>query len=106
MTTFSALHSCKCSVPSSAQHPIIDHMSCLLHMAKRNNGSTHETQASRLASPRVQKDSADRTRWARSFCKVDVIIIRGLYNLKYRRMDASSTVAYELSLESSDVAYI
>lgn len=90
--TFSALHSCKCSVPSSAEHPIINHISCLLYMARLDDGSTHETQSSRLALPRVQKDSADITRWAKSFCTVSVIFVRGLHRLKCPCVDVLSTV--------------
>ena len=104
--TFSALHSCKCSVPSSAEHPITDHSSCLLHMAELIDGSTHETQPIRLNLPSVQKDSADRTRWASSFCRVDVCFIRGLHRLRYQCMDAFSTVTYKVMSGSSDIAYI
>ena len=105
---FSALHSCKCSVSSSAKRFIIDQMRGLLHVADSlNDAGTHENQSSRLGLPRVQKDSAVFTRWARVFCKINVYIVRGLRRLKYRCTDAfSSTVTNVNSSDSSDVPYI
>ena len=46
------------------------------------------------------------TRWARSFCKVDVFGVRGLNGLKYQCMDVVGTVARRILSKSSDAAYI
>ena len=104
---FSAVHSCKCSDPSSAEHPVIDHVSCVLVVAELDDGSTHETRPGGLDSPRVQKDSAGFTRWVRYFCKGNVyVVVRGLHPLKYQCTDAFSTVTKNSASDSTRVAHI